>query len=705
MLVVVTVLIRLSIAVVHGVLTDKNGSGEAVYAAVRDISTHPDWPAWLWNTWSPPLFWRGMIEGDQLGSVLGMMDGRESDDDTKNAASCFRTEWKEPYERHVLSVIWTVGSLVVVHPSAGSALYWREALWWLHHHEEEATLRFFFEDVEAVPLTMPQYLQHQLPWYVLYFPKWCSKTSLAEAFDNLHTTSPSRIGGGPDADKNAAEISPLPALPSTARRLPALLCGFPLVMLHAAWRTISPVTLLLSLLDGASAAVWLHLLPAPQQKNSGTTGISVGFPLPGAPPMLLLWALFVLNPVMAVLPLLESLCCLEGGVVAMGLWASWSCGGRLVAWRRAIRKQGEKPRHSERTVVMRKVGPSSTPRTPLTPKPHTAYRIIGMVLPWLLSLILTAGLGAQLLPALLVLWVVPIGYIFMVFVMEGRQGGSGPRVFGPFSLWTWAQIGIWVWVATHFVVAITFVWWFYTLGGFGGGGGGGFRSGGRYDPTDHYAPSLSFYWYARSLLHYPEYQTAFDFMLHAVPVWLSLTFALVMCCRVLSEEDVEEKTDPIAARDTITPSPYVMDGLLLGLLPQLSVMLSLLFRPHLTLFHLVLLLLLMSCEAMEGIFGAMFWRPNGAMVMAKNDSCSVPGFCSWTALREIGWPGAPLSVAFLYLVVSMLAVVGLVCSCLHSWLAQGYYLSGLGMVLEAVFVGFIGTTICFWVWGRLYWKV
>lgn len=376
-------------------------------------------------------------------------------------------------------------------------------------------------------------------------------------------------------------------------------------------------------------------------------------------------------------------------------------------------------------------------------------------------------------------------------------------------------------MAAHFLLALSLVWHWIDASGSKG------LSAGRYDSTDHYAPSLSFYWYARSLLHYPEYQKAFDLMLHIVPVWLSSTFVLVVGCLCVREEEEEkeqeEEEEEEAGRsereneamrasprrgsssgvslmqtaiststrggrrrgggggeeedeenrqegekekeeegnhgdESIATTKYRdvdavavehphpprqgegeksgvdvlrneragekghgeetrerenvedqrwMDRCFLTVLPQLSMILSLFFRPHLTLFHLVLLLLLMNGEAMEGgVFGA----PSRGMTVItgkgkrRDEGYRLPG-CSWAALNNIGWPAAPLSLAFLYLVVAMLVVVGLVCSCLHSWLAQGYYLSGLGMVLEAVFMGFIGTTISFWVWGRLYWKV
>eukprot|EP00796_Vickermania_ingenoplastis_P004963 gene4963-3561_t len=177
---------------------------------------------------------------------------------------------------------------------------------------------------------------------------------------------------------------------------------------------------------------------------------------------------------------------------------------------------------------------------------------------------------------------------------------------------------------------------------------------------DHHPPSLSPAWYARAALPYAEYRRLLDMLLLLLPVWLSLSAALLLGVR--------------AAEECLVPAhmPVASHHLLIWL-PQLAAVLCVAFQPHLTVPHLILAFLLMTSGQAGG----------------------APQSTRSTERRPFRSGHVALALFFF---ATQLVTGCLAFSMLHGWLHHAFYMSSQVVVLEVLCAAATAGYVITWVW-------
>lgn len=483
----------------------------------------------------------------------------------------FLIDWAAPYEDLFISSVWTTGSLLVVHPSQ-SSYYWKEAAWLAQRGDIHSN----------------QYGSVFIPWYVAYFPRWLSANSLGGEGVGVVTSN------------------------------------LPLTLLSVVRRALSPASLLLTAADGVTTALLSSLL------LSGSRWRRTSFPLSNRAQ---LTCLFVANPLMIALPVVESLACLEmlGATVSLWSWWKYSTAGC----------------------------------------PSSVYSMLARVL-WAavaLSASVCSGVRYSSMPLVIAyLFLHDVYCLFTNSSSRRRQGGAmGALLLGvPFLL------------AVAGMVLGAFVSWCYgpavsmssedriqALSPLPRTGQVRFDT---YNRIENFPPSLSFLWYARSMMYYMEYQRMFDFLVIFVPIWTSLSVTFLITTKALEAGVGSEPKDREALRSTHVARICVL----------LSAVLSLLIRSFVTIPNVLTLLLFMQC---------LTTPPQTTTETRREESQKA---------QAAAPPPQGRHVFHCLIVVVLVVLCAGDASVLHGWITRAYYISVFSFALGTLIIISLATITTSW---------
>lgn len=444
------------------------------------------------------------------------------------------------------------------HMGSSSALYWREWMWWTKTYsslsesvipggsidipDEEVLKSSYFLRSAFLSVDERWYIRSQLPWWCskALLPSWWSSSAISEL----------------DRDEWIVPATTTTTPASVANRYARPFFFWWWWTKELFWligTTLSPSTVVLCGIDGLTAifAGFLILFPrwtSTISKNSdhdnsekvvksmspsSLFSLSLFFsPSPFCCWCMLLFG-FAWNPALVLLPLEESLLCVESFAIFGSLCCSW-------LWLRLLFSPvSYTVDHSCFFVVKKLI-------------------IISFCI--FLSFFLSSLLGVSYLalPSLLLfmlgtklaLWVVKFIFcrrfcfspffstFFCAILRNVIIFASAAAVFigSTLSLWIYINEGSHLFVFSspmNFFFVLSLFWSYFSLGVTPALGGYTGSEGN----LDHFPPSLSPYWYVRAQIPFAEYQKALDFLLLVMPVWIALSGSLLCFLFLYDVED------------------------------------------------------------------------------------------------------------------------------------------------------------------------
>lgn len=601
------------------------------------------------------------------GSHINTKDANFS----KNKGGDWLDRWSRKYEEVFLfSGACNVGSLLYTHPGAGAASYWRELLWW----REEGTK---VEGGVSSKSPLPPHLLQLTPWYAVYLPHWWSLTSL-DSFSSADTQVRS------EHETSASSFS---------------------FLARIIRKTISPATAALSVVDGFSAIllyiVW-GMNPSTQPLRGSSSWQSLKY----------VYLLFVFNPIMALVPLSESLVAVDVFLSISGLYFSWVYGlfmcQRYVTVGKGKNRRPMKGRHTQRAVLywlvafflMCFLGVSHL---------AIAMTLIALLLPFTLSELMTIVSRDEWMSA---------GCINSRATAPSKK--SSDSMYSAknsslsfkqtlrYCLWIWWSLVVAFGCSVSLLYGYVYYWpsdpdsgassysplmfvprllalaihnlfpacqWAETFS----------RDLRRIDlpsklylPTDYYAPSMSGYWYVQELNYYPEYRPPLKLVGLSVPVWALLTIASVLLIKIVECRKKTQQSDETTRAVTLSQELFVRK-LFFFFLPQMGIIFSTFYNLNLTLVHVMLIVLLIRADS--SCFNTESEKKNGSSLRPiDRGTCSV--------LRA-------------YFEPMIFVASGLQMGSLHAYLIRDYYMSSENFVHQLVFALPLIIVLVAWCFDRM----